>query len=146
MPRGRKECPCCATLVATRASSCKCGHVFKSKKKKVKTTSKKQILYRLVDVPPTGKTNFYSREFKLLNTLIDRYSLEFMNVVTFNKKFDSLGYLVSNKLKETLDRKFRAFNFKIDLSRYDVYDIGEKVGEDTVREKTNKTIKDFLDE
>ena len=97
-------------------------------------------------MPPTGKTNFYSREFKLLNTLIDRYSLEFMNVVTFNKKFDSLGYLVSNKLKETLDRKFRAFNFKIDLSRYDVYDIGEKVGEDTVREKTNKTIKDFLDE
>ena len=119
---------------------------LKAKKKKVKTTSKKQILYRLVDVPPTGKTNFYSREFKLLNTLIDRYSLEFMNVVTFNKKFDSLGYLVSNKLKETLDRKFRAFNFKIDLSRYDVYDIGEKVGEDTVREKTNKTIKDFLDE
>ena len=146
MPRGRKECPCCATLVATRASSCKCGHVFKSKKKKVKATSKKEILYRLVDVPPTGKTSFYSREFKLLNTLIDRYSLEFMNVVTFNKKFDSLSYLVSDKLKETLDRKFRAFNFKIDLSRYDVYDIGEKVGEDIVDKKKRRTIKDFLNE
>ena len=146
MPRGRKECPCCATLVATRASSCKCGHVFKSKKKKVKATSKKEILYRLVDVPSTGKTSFYSREFKLLNTLIDRYSLEFMNVVTFNKKFDSLSYLVSDKLKETLDRKFRAFNFKIDLSRYDVYDIGEKVGEDIVDKKKSRTIKDFLNE
>jgi len=146
MPRGRKECPCCATLVATRASSCKCGHVFKSKKNKVKAASKKEILYRLVDVPPTGKTNFYSREFKLLNTLIDRYSLEFMNVVTFNKKFDSLSYLVSDKLKETLDRKFRAFNFKIDLSRYDVYDIGEKIGEDIVDKKKSRTIKDFLNE
>ena len=146
MPRGRKECPCCATLVATRASSCKCGHVFKSKKKKVKATSKKEILYRLVDVPSTGKTSFYSREFKLLNTLIDRYSLEFMNVVTFNKKFDSLSYLVSDKLKETLDRKFRAFNFKIDLSRYDVYDIGEKVGEYIVDKKKSRTIKDFLNE
>ena len=69
-----------------------------------------------------------------------------MNVVTFNKKFDSLSYLVSDKLKETLDRKFRAFNFKVDLSRYDAYDIGEKVGEDIVEKKKSKTIKDFLNE
>ncbi len=146
MPRGKKECPCCSEFVAARASSCKCGHIFKCKKKKSSIVPKKEILYRLVDVPAKGKNNFYAREFKLLNILIDRYSVEFMNVVTFNKKFDSLSYLVSEKLKETLDKKFRSFNYKSDPSRYDVYTLGEKTGEDAVVTKNKKTIKQFLND
>ena len=146
MPRGKKECPCCSEFVAARASSCKCGHIFKYKKKKSSIVPKKEILYRLVDVPAKGKNNFYAREFKLLNILIDRYSVEFMNVVTFNKKFDSLSYLVSEKLKETLDKKFRSFNYKSDPSRYDVYTLGEKTGEDAVVTKNKKTIKQFLND
>ena len=108
--------------------------------------NKKHILARLTLVPTKDKRLFYMREMKFLNDLCDRYSLEFMNAVSFDKKFDSLAYLVSEKLKETLDQKFRAFNFKVDLSKYERYDIGEKVGEDVELSKSPKTIKDFLNE
>jgi len=78
--------------------------------------------------------------------LCDRYSQEFMAIVSFNKKFDSLAYLVSDKLKSTLDEKFRAFNFKVDFSKYKTYNLGEKVGKDGNLSRKNKTIKDFLNE
>lgn len=86
------------------------------------------------------------REMKFLNILCERYSLEFMNAMTFDKKLDSLAYLVSDKLKDTLDQKFRAFNFKVDYSRYEQYHIGDKVGDDPVVEKKKVTIKHFLNE
>lgn len=66
--------------------------------------------------------------------------------MTFDKKLDSLAYLVSDKLKDTLDQKFRAFNFKVDYSRYEQYHIGDKVGDDPVVEKKKVTIKHFLNE
>jgi len=113
---------------------------------KPKKISKRNILIRLVDVPDQGKRPFYAREMKFLNTLCDRYSLEFMNIVNFQKKFYSLAYLVSPKLKETLDRKFRAFNYVVDKSRYPEYILGGKSGEDFVPVKKKKTLKDFLDE
>lgn len=81
---------------------------------------------------------------KLLNDLCDRYSLEFMNIVSFPQKLDSLAYLVSPKLKKTLDKKFFAFNFKIDESKYEEYVIGEKVGHDIEVVERKKNIKDFL--
>jgi len=86
------------------------------------------------------------REMKMLNDLCEKYSLEFMNVMTFFKKLDSLSYLVSPKLKDTLDRKFRAFNYCLDKNKYPEYSLGEKVGDDKPIEVKNKTIKDFLDE
>lgn len=82
----------------------------------------------------------------MLNDLCNRYSQEFMSIVSFNKKFDSLSYLVSDKLKGTLNEKFRAFNFTVDLSKYESYDIGDKVGPDGDVPRTKKTIKDFLNE
>lgn len=107
--------------------------------------NKKQILARLTLVPAKDKRLFYMREMKMLNDLCDRYSVEFMNVVSFDKKFDSLAYLVSEKLQETMDKKFRAFNFKVDLSKYVDYDIGEKVGDDAAIDKKIKSLKNFLD-
>lgn len=107
--------------------------------------NKKHILARLTLVPAKDKRLFYMREMKLLNDLCERYSLEFMNIFSFDKKVDSLAYFVSDKLEETLDRKFRAFNFRVDLSKYTDYDIGEKVGEDPTVEKKIKSLKDFLD-
>jgi hypothetical protein len=108
--------------------------------------NKKNILSRLTLVPTKDKRLFYMREMKMLNDLCDRYSIEFMNEVSFDRKFDSLAYLVSDKLKETLDKKFRAFNFVVDLSKYASYDIGEKIGEDAEIKKTIKSIKGFLNE
>ena len=108
--------------------------------------NKKHILAKLTLIPIKDKRLFYMREMKFLNILCERYSLEFMDVLTFDKKLDSLAYLVSDKLKETLDQKFRAFNFKIDYSRYEKYNIGDKVGEDSAVGKKKITIKQFLNE
>jgi|11BtaG_2_1085332.scaffolds.fasta_scaffold00119_22 hypothetical protein len=144
MPRGKKRCPSCETHVASGASSCDCGHVFKKKKPAKPKIKKTDILKRLVEEPAKNKRIFYSREMKFLNDLVDKYSLEFMNVVNFHRQFESLTYLRSPKLKETLDKKFRAFNYVVDKSRYPEYNLGEKSGEDRFVEKKKKTIKNFL--
>jgi len=108
--------------------------------------NKKHILARLTLVPLRDKRMFYMREMKFLNDLCERYSLEFMNIVSFDRKFDSLAYIVSDKLKDTMDQKFRAFNYCVDLSRYESYNLGDKTGEDVNVQRPVKTIKDFLNE
>ena len=45
-----------------------------------------------------------------------------------------------------MDQKFRAFNFRVDFSKYPTYNIGEKEGEDREIEIKPKTVKDFLNE
>ena len=112
--------------------------------------NKKQIIERLIheDILTSKKTpkTFFSKQMKMLNTLCERYSQEFMSVVTFYNKFDSLEILISPASKKMLDKKFKAFNFKVDLSKYPQYNIGRKSGKDANIIKRNKTIKDFLDE
>ena len=108
--------------------------------------NKKHILARLTLVPARDKRMFYMREMKFLNDLCERYSVEFMNIVSFDRQFDSLAYIVCDKLKQTMDQKFRAFNYCIDLSRYESYNIVNKTGEDVPIHKPVKTIKNFLNE
>lgn len=69
---------------------------------------------------------------KLLKDLEERYSLDFLEIVTFPKKYDSLAYLVSKELKDTMDRKWRNFNFKVDLSKYNPIVLGKKTGKDYI--------------
>lgn len=145
MPRGKKQCPSCSSFVGLRTATCECGHKFLSKKKKKKKISKHSILKRIVLRPEKDVRLFFMREMKILNSLCDSYSLEFMNIVNFGKQFDSLAYLASPKLKKTMDQKFRAFNYVVDNSKYPTYNIGEKSGKDKKTNKT-KTIRDFLDE
>jgi hypothetical protein len=117
-----------------------------AKKKAKKKINKKDILSRLTLVPIKDKRLFYMREMKFLNDLCERYSEEFMNIISFDKKFDSLAYIVCDKLKMTLDLKFRAFNFRIDESKYIDYSIGDKAGEDAEVIHSPKTTKQFLNE
>lgn len=114
-----------------------------SKKTKL---NKRQILENLLIIPEKGRRPFFSREMKLLNDLCSKYSQEFMSIVSFPKKFESLKYLISPKLTDTLDEKFRAFNFKVDFSKYPNYNIGDKFGKDAKIKTTKKTIRDFLNE
>ena len=101
--------------------------------KKLTPHKKRQsIISRLVDVPATQKRFFWAREMKLLKDLEARYSLDFLQIVTFPKKYDSLAYLVSKALKDTMDKKWRNFNFKVDFSKYDSPILGEKTGKDYV--------------
>lgn len=113
---------------------------------KEKPINKKHILARLTLVPQKDKRMFYMREMKFLNDLCERYSVEFMNIVSFPQQFDSLAYLVCDKLKNTMDTKFRAFNYVVDETKYETYNLGEKVGEDVEIVSPPKTIKDFLNE
>ena len=155
MPRGKKRCPSCNVFVGARKISCDCGFNFgqptKNKKEKSRIPqkpkiNKRKIVQRLLEEPKTSKRIFYAREMKLLNDLCNRYSLEFMDIVTFYKKLNSLSYLLSPKLRETMDKKWRAFNYKLDKNKYKEYNIGEKVGEDRDLKKQTKTTKDFLNE
>tara|TARA_R110000772_G_scaffold153483_2_gene264504 strand:+ start:371 stop:811 length:441 start_codon:yes stop_codon:yes gene_type:complete len=145
MPRGKKECPSCKEFVSCRIKSCKCGHTFE-KPTKSKKINKTEVLSRLVIVPDKNKRPFYQREFKMMKSLSDRYSLEFLQILDYGKRFDSLAYLLSPKLKDSLDQRWRAFNYSVDKNKYVEYDIGEKFGDDKKVTKKNKTIKDFLDE
>tara|TARA_R110000772_G_scaffold144512_5_gene254323 strand:+ start:1070 stop:1507 length:438 start_codon:yes stop_codon:yes gene_type:complete len=145
MPRGKKKCSSCDIFVGSRASKCSCGYVF-DKKTNSKKINKLEVLSRLVIVPEKNKRPFYLKEFKMMKSLTERYSLEFLLVVDFGKKFDSLAYLVSPKLKDSLDQRWRAFNYKFDKSKYSNYNIGEKFGDDKQLTKKNKTTRDFLNE
>ena len=108
--------------------------------------NKIQIIERLIEVPEKSPPAFFKKQMKMLNTLCKRYSMQFMSVVSFNKKFDSLEVLISPALKSTLDKKFKAFNFKVDFSKYPKYNLGRKSGKDANIIKRKKSIKDFLDE
>ena len=145
MPRGKKQCPLCKEFVGIRTSKCSCGYVF-VKAKKEKKLNKFHILSSLVKIPEKNKRPFYLKEFKMMKVLAERYSLEFLSVVDFGKKFDSLAYIVSPKLRETMDKKWRAFNYKFDNDKYEEYTIGDKIGQDKEIKKQIKTTKDFLNE
>lgn len=105
--------------------------------------SKRNVLLRLVKPPKDNKRAFFAREMKILNSLESRYSLEFLAVLNINAEFDSLAYLLSPKLKQKLDQKFRAFNFK-PYERIEVEIGEEKIGEDITIKKQIKSVKDFL--
>jgi len=114
--------------------------------KKLTPHKKRQaIIAKLVDIPKDQKRFFWAREMKLLKDLESRYSLDFLEIVTFPKKYDSLAYIVSKELKETMDKKWRNFNFKVDLSKYDRYPLGEKSGKDYVHtDNKPKSTKDLF--
>jgi hypothetical protein len=107
--------------------------------------NKKHLLAKFVDFPQSQKRDFYMKEFKLLNNLIDRYSLEFVSVLHVDKKYNSLAVLLCDSFKASLDVKFRNFNYKIDESKYEKIILSEiKSGEDLKVNLKLKTIRDFL--
>jgi hypothetical protein len=99
-------------------------------KKPTPRQRKLKIIHRLIEVPKKDKKFFWAKEMKILNDLEDRYSLDFLEVVSFRQKYDSLAYIASEPLKKTMDRKWSNFNFKVDSSKYESFDLSEKCGED----------------
>jgi len=108
--------------------------------------NRREIIKRLVEVPDKSKREFWRKEMSILKKLEERYSLEFLSIVSFPEKFDSLAYICCDALKEKMDIKWKNFNFKVDFSKYDSYDIGDKYGEDRpTKDKKFKSIKNFLE-
>jgi hypothetical protein len=119
--------------------------VKKQNKKVEKKINKKSLLKKFLNIPRSSPPIFYSKEMNFLNKLILRYSEDFINVLTFDKKFDSLAILLVGYYQSTLDLKFRNFKYEADSSRYKKIEIfNESFGEDFNKEKKPKTIRQFL--
>ena len=114
--------------------------------KKLTPHRRRQLaIERLVDIPKTQKRFFWSREMKLFKDLEARYSLDFLEIVTFPKKYDSLAYIISKELRSTMDRKWSNFNFKVDFDKYKLHNIGEKSGKDFIlTDNKPKSTKDLF--
>lgn len=113
---------------------------------KVKTKiNKKLLLRKFVNIPEKGSRLFYMKEMTLLNTLIERYSEEFVLALKFPKKYDSMAIIICESYKSEIDRKFRDFTYVADKSKYtDILISDIKSGEDFNVVIKPKTIRDFL--
>ena len=110
---------------------------------KLKQTAKKDILNRIVDIPKTQKRHFWSREIKILNDFFKIYPVEeFWSVIRFDKKYESMTFLLSDYGKKLLKKKFLEFSYVVPKTQ--VIKIGDKIGKDFNVKNNPKTIKDFL--
>jgi hypothetical protein len=118
---------------------------MRNEKVKKPKLNKKLLLRKFVNIPEKGSRVFYMKEMTLLNSLIERYSEEFVLALKLPKKYDSMAIIICDAYKQQLDKKFRDFNYKIDLSKYEEVILSEvKSGEDARVIIKPKTIKDFL--
>ena len=109
--------------------------------------NKKLLLRKFVNIPEKGSRLFYMKEMTLLNTLIERYSEEFVLALKPIKKYDSMAIIICDSYKQQIDKKFRDFNYRTDKSKYEDIILSEnKSGEDISIIKKIKTVKDFLNE
>jgi hypothetical protein len=110
-----------------------------------KKLNKRDLLKKLILFPKNGVRAFFSKEMKLLNDLIDRYSEEFIAALSLDKKYDSVAILLCESFKKDLDKRFSNFNYKIDETKYDKITLSkDKVGEDVQTSKKIKTLRGFL--
>ncbi len=100
--------------------------------KKLTPFRRRQLtIERLVKGAVDNKSRqFWKIQMKMLNELEEKYSLEFLEVLTLDFQVDQMASLGHKNFKSKIDRKWRNFNFKVDLSKYTVYDISEKCGKD----------------
>jgi hypothetical protein len=118
---------------------------MRNEKVKKSKLNKKLLLRKFVNIPEKGSRLFYMKEMTLLNSLIERYSEEFVLALKLPKKYDSMAIIICDAYKQQLDKKFRDFNYRVDLSKYEEIILSEnKSGEDFKVTIKPKTIKDFL--
>jgi hypothetical protein len=105
--------------------------------------NKKEIVQRILTVPPRQKGPFWRREYKLLNDLLEAYpNLEFWEKVNFHQEWDSLRVLKSEYGKNILDKKYREFHYILPDPKE--YPLGDKCGEDRKINKKPRTVREFL--
>jgi hypothetical protein len=107
---------------------------------------KKDIIFNLIDVPANGRRPFWAKEMTFLKRLEGKYPIEFLNVLKFSKKFDSLAILLTGPLAKELESRFFQFNYKPKISSTIIPPEAEKIGGDRIIIHKAKTTKDFLNE
>ena len=110
-----------------------------------KNLNKRQLLKKFLEFPKNSKRDFFSREMKLLNNLISRYSEDFVCSLSLPKKYDSIAVILCDSFKSEIDKRFRDFTYKCDLSMYEDVEVQlEKAGQDLEIKTKPKTVRQFL--
>lgn len=111
---------------------------------KSKKPNKKLIVSKFVEIPAKSKREFWQREYILLNRLIERYSLEFLENTSFSFKGESLAILFAAKILKDLDLRFKIYNSCLKKETEVIVLQDDPSIEKRQIAKKTKTIRDFL--
>ena len=102
--------------------------------------NKKQIVLKLITPPSSIKGPFWSREYKILNKLMEEFPCEdFWQKVNFDKGWDSMVIFQSQYGKSLLEKKYKEYHYKIpDQPKIT---LSEKSGKDKLITKKPTTIR-----
>ena len=107
--------------------------------------NKRETLKRLLKIEGRKSRNFWAREMKALNDLLEKFEdVSFWNKVNFSENFNSLLFFKKGVGLEILNKKYREFNYKVPEPK--IFNIGKTTGKDRVYKNKPKTIKDFLND
>jgi hypothetical protein len=147
MPRGKKVCPSCKSLLGARTSVCDCGHTFIAKPKKIAKPFFKERKAFLKRVLGGSKPTNYVFEMHTVTKVFEQFDndLDFLGKVKppFELK-GTIKYFLTKDGREYLSKKHKEFYYK-PPEKDKFVDTEVKVGEDTI-EKKKKTLRDFLNE
>lgn len=102
--------------------------------------NKKQIVLNLITPPKTIKGPFWSREYKILNSLMEEFpSEDFWQKVNFNQGWDSMVIFQSEYGKSLLEKKYKEFHYII--PKIEQIKLSKKSGEDKIVSIKPKTIR-----
>lgn len=105
--------------------------------------NKKQIVLKLITPPSTIKGAFWSREYKILNKLMEEFPCsDFWQKVNFNNGWDSMVIFQSKYGKSLLEKKYKEYHYKI--PEQPTIKLTEKQGKDKTINKKPRTIRGLL--
>jgi hypothetical protein len=104
--------------------------------------NKRELLYKLVDVPKGAPKNFWGKEMKFLNSLLKDFpDMEFWEKTKVNK-VESL-ILYKGKGTKIIAEQYKRYLFQPEFKNFEI-NLGDKAGEDYNNNTKPKTIKQFL--
>lgn len=147
MPRGKKICPSCKSIVGARASVCECGHKFlPAKKKKAKPffAERREFVKRML---AGSKAENWQMEMHTATKVFEQFSNDIDFLCKVKPPFifkNSIKFFLTKEGREYLDKKYKEFNYK-PPEKDKFVDTKEKFGEDIMSNK-KKTLRDFLND
>ena len=108
MPRGKKICPSCKSIVGARASVCECGHKFlPAKKKKTKPffAERREFVKRML---AGSKAENWQMEMHTATKVFD-FLCKVKPPFIFK---NSIKFFLTKDGREYLEKKYKEFNYK----------------------------------
>lgn len=113
----------------------------------IKNLNKKQIVLRLITPPKSPKGPYWSREYKILNKLMEQFPDQgFWNLLKFNEGWDSLLIFQSDYGQSLLRQKYKEWKYPVqnNSNKTIKFDLTNKPKPDKIIEIKPKTLRDFL--